>query len=118
MSEPRDDTPVFNYVASIEGREFIVTIFENRMSQWDDVSGYGLSERLRGEELNRIISVRVSDEIFEKVVAMIENEKAEELRMRHFSVPAGKIAEDIVEMDRLFEEFFWQYVSPQLKRTV
>jgi hypothetical protein len=41
MSEQKDETPIFNYVASIQGREFIVTIFENKMSQWDDLSGYG-----------------------------------------------------------------------------
>jgi len=56
-----DDLPVFNYVASIQGREFIVTILENRMSQWDDLSGCGLAHRLQDEQSDGVISVRVSD---------------------------------------------------------
>ena len=67
MSEPMDDTPVFNYVASIQGREFIVTIFENKMSQWDDLSGYGSADRLQGnQKAASVISVLAKDEIFIK----------------------------------------------------
>lgn len=116
MSEPIDDTPVFNYVASIQGREFIVTIFENKMSQWDDLSGYGLADRLQGEqEAASLISVRADDELFIKASEMVQKEKAEEARTGQFQVPMGETAKDIAELDRLFEDFFWREVNPRLK---
>jgi len=115
MSESMDDLPVFNYVASIQGREFIVTILENRMSQWDDLSGCGLAHRLQDEQSDGVISVRVSDKIFERATEMVRKEKAEEARTGQFQVPAGETANDIVEMDRLFEDFFWREINPRLQ---
>lgn len=109
-----DDVPVFNYVASIRGREFIVTILESKMSQWDDLGGCGLARRLQDEQPEGVISVRVSAEIFEKATEMVQKEKAEEDRTGQFQVPAGETARDIAEMDRLFEEFFWLEVNPRL----
>jgi hypothetical protein len=117
MSDSEDDVPVFNYVASIQNREFIVTIAQNRMSQWDDLSSCTLDDRLQNEEpAGSIISVRISEEIYLKALEMVEKEKLEEARIGQFQVPAGETAKDIAEMDRLFYDFFWREVNPRLRQ--
>jgi hypothetical protein len=64
MIEPIGRSPIFNYVVSVQGREFIVTINDDSMSQWDDLSLTGLPERIHGEAAEGfVIEVRISDEI-------------------------------------------------------
>ena len=115
MNPSVDETPVFNYVAAIQGKEFIVTISQNRMSRWDDLSSCTLDDRLRDDEPEGSVpSVRISDEIYRMALEMVEREKLEEARTGQFQSPAGETAKDIAEMDRLFDEFFWRVVNPQL----
>ena len=84
-----DDDPVFNYVASIQGREFFVTIFENKMSQWDDLSSCGLARRLQDDPSDGVISVPVNNDIFEKAMEMAQKEKTEEARTGHLQAVGG-----------------------------
>jgi hypothetical protein len=113
MIEPIGRSPIFNYVVSVQGREFIVTINDDSMSQWDDLSLTGLPERIHGEAAEGfVIEVRISDEIDSKARAMAEKERIEEARTGQFASPLGNVAADIAEMDRMLSEFYWLHVNP------
>jgi len=117
MKDSEHALPVFNYVASIRGREFIVTIHQNMMSEWDDLGGCSLNDRLREVvPEGTVISVRVSEEIFAKALKMAEEEKLEESKGHQFQTPAAETMKDIAEMDRLFTEFFWREVNSRLRQ--
>jgi hypothetical protein len=112
MSEPTDSSPVFNYVVSVQGREFIITIHEDSMSRWDDLSLTSLPERIHGEEgENSVIKIRISDEIYSKALTMAENEKLEEARTGQVPSPVGNLAADIAAMDRMLTDFYWLRVN-------
>jgi hypothetical protein len=110
------NSPIFNYVVLIQpGREYIVTIFDDGMSQWDDLSRGSLSDRIHGEEAEgSVVEVRISNEIFAKARNMAEREKAEEIRTGQAPSPAGETGEDIAQMDRLMADFFWREVNPSV----
>jgi hypothetical protein len=109
------DTPIFNYVIGIQGREYIVTIFEGGLSQWDDLSRGSLSDRIEREEKEgSIVEVRISDTIYQNALRMAEKEKAEETRTGQSPSPVGETADDIAKMDRLMTEFFWLHVNPSV----
>jgi hypothetical protein len=115
VSRSMDDTPIYNYVAAIQGREYIVTICEGGMSQWDDLSRGNLSDRIHGEQAEgSVIEVRISDEIYLKARSMAEKEKAEEIRTGQAASPVGETAEDIAQLDRLMADFFWCHVNPSV----
>jgi hypothetical protein len=101
--ERMDSPPIFNYVVSVQGREFIVTIHEDAMSLWDDLGSSSLSERIHGD---------VAEAIYSKARAMAEKERLEETRTGQFASPTGDLASDIAAMDRLFVEFYWLHVNP------
>jgi hypothetical protein len=117
MNQLAEETPVFNYVVSIEDREFIVTVTQNRMSQWDDLTGRSLVSQLRDEvAAESVIAVQASEKICLKALEMAQKEKMEEARTGKFREPAEETANDIAEMDRLLEEFFWRKVNPLLEQ--
>jgi hypothetical protein len=111
--ERMDSPPIFNYVVSVQGREFIVTIHEDAMSLWDDLGSSSLSERIHGDVAEAsAVEVRISDAIYSKARAMAEKERLEETRTGQFASPTGDLASDIAAMDRLFVEFYWLHVNP------
>jgi hypothetical protein len=108
-----DSSPIFNYVVSIQGREFIVTIYEDAMSRWDDLSLTSLSERIHGDEAETsVVEVRISDEIYSNACTMAEKERIEEVRTGQFPSPVGDLAADIAAMGRMLAEFYWLHVNP------
>jgi hypothetical protein len=108
-------THAFNYVLTIQNREFDITITRNRTSYWEDLTSQSLADRLHNRVAQAVISVRASEEIFLKALAMARKEQLEEARTGKFQEPVGEAAEDIAEMDGLLEAFFWQEVNPRLK---
>jgi hypothetical protein len=110
-----DEVAVFNYVASVQGSEFIVTIFNDRRSEWEDLTGKGLADQLQTPVPEPEVEVPISDQIFAKAMAMAEKEKLEEAQTGTFQVPDGETADDIAELDRLMTSFFWNEVNGRLK---
>jgi hypothetical protein len=109
------NSPIFNYVIGMQGREYIVTILEGGISQWDDLSRGSLSNRIHGEEAEgSVIEVRISDEIYLMARSMAEREKVEEIQTGQVPSPVGEMAEHIAQMDRLMAEFFWLHVNPSV----
>jgi hypothetical protein len=110
-----DEVAVFNYVASVQGHEFIVTIFNDRRSEWEDLTGKGLVDQLQTPVPEPEVEVPISDQIFAKALAMAQKEKLEEAQTGTFQVPVGETADDIAELDRLMTSFFWNAVNGRLK---
>ena len=117
MNESSGDTPIFNYVAALpENREFILTIFEDGMSHWDDLSEGTLVERvLCDEDQASIVSVRISGEILAKAREMAAREKEGDARAIPLPPSRAETAADIAVMDRMLVEFFWHEVNPLLR---
>jgi hypothetical protein len=110
-----DGVAVFNYVASVQGHEFIVTLFNDRRSEWEALTGKSLADQLQTPVPEPEVEVPISDQIFAKAMAMAEKEKLEEAQTGTFQVPAGETADDIAELDRLMTSFFWNEVNGRLK---
>jgi hypothetical protein len=116
MNQSVAETPVFNYVMAIQGREFVITITRDMMSQWVDLTGRSLTDQLQDEMAASAIAVQANEKISLKALEMAQKEKMEEIRTGKFQEPAGETAKDIAEMDRLLEDFFWREVNPRLKQ--
>ena len=110
MTESTSRIPVFNYVVSVRGREFILTIYEGGMSQWDDLAQSSLSDRVYGNATGSVVEVQVTEEIYEMALLMARREREEEAKSGQFQ-PVGPIAEVIEHVDQMLGGFFWRHVN-------
>ena len=136
MTPPKLDEPLFYYVIQIDDREFPLVIMPDGISQWDEHTErlrirdsrhrdlelrafagdrYAL-QQLQNELSEFTISIAAPETIFAKAQEMAQKQSKDETVDEEFHSATWEEANDIAEMDRLLEDFFWREVNPWLKQ--
>lgn len=134
MTRSTHNRPIFHYAIEIQGREFLLVVTPDGMSQWDDHTerrslrhprdqylelwAFGGNQdafrRLQNERLEFTISAPVPEHIVAKAMEMARQESKRGIAPPRVAGMRRRVA----EMDDLLTNYFWKEINPLLSQPI